>query len=522
MNRKVYLIAALLIVLAGALINFKVLRGGQSLSPEVTRHLWRVKIIANITGKGEHARVRLTLPKNNAHQKIYNEHFENDEMVFYVRTQVKSGNRIGTWRAEILDGSKSLQYTFSAQLRRIQYEIPENLTLPENPEKAYPPEMKQWLDPSKFIQSKDLLIQDHLKAIIGHDKNVAQDIRKIFNFVHGDIRYQTEKKSKDAKETLLNLEANCGGKARLFAALAQAAGIPTRLVGGMIMTPSIKTITHVWVESYIGGKWIPFDVVNNYFAYMPNHYVELYRGDYPLFKHVGLLKFDYYFVITKERIPPLDNPWSLYVLPIHFQKMIKVLLLIPLGAVIVALFRTIVGIPTFGTFAPVLLALAFREVSLGVGLLFLAMVVAIGCAFRNLLDWLKILVIPRLSIVVTLVIMVVLASLVLFYQIGQQRVLYVTLFPMIIITWTIERFSVLQIEDGTRAAIQSAVGTAIVATAAYFVMGIRTVRIYLFAFPELLLVIMAVLLILGRYTGIRFSELYRFREFYNISGRKKL
>jgi len=520
MNRKVYLIAIFFILLAFALIVTKVIYGGQNIRPEVSRHLWRVKMVMNITGKGERAKVRLTLPKTSEHQKIYNEHFENDEMTFYIRERPLTGNRVGFWRAEILEGSKSLQYTFSAQLVKIAYEIPEDIVLAQDPKKFYGPEMKTWLDPSTYIQSDSLVIQDHLKAIIGQEKNTARVVRKIYDFVRGEIRYRSEKKSKDAKATLEKLTADCGGKARLFAALSRAAGLPSRVAGGIIVAPGVKNITHVWAENYIGNQWIPFDVVNNYYAYMPNHYVELYRGDYALFKYVGLKKFEYFFVIGKERIPPLDNPWSLYVLPMHFQNFIKVLLLIPLGALVVAFFRTVIGIPTFGTFAPVLLALAFREISLWLGMVCVLIVILLGWAFRTFLDRLKILVIPRLSIIVTSVVMIILVTMVVFYHLGIQRVLFMSLFPMIILTWTIERFSVIQIEDGTNAAIRSALGTAVVAAAAYYFMEMKILRLYLFAFPELLFVVIAIMLVLGRYTGIRLTELWRFREFYKIEKKK--
>ena len=42
----------------------------------------------------------------------------------------------------------------------------------------------------------------------------------------------------------------------------------------------------------------------------------------------------------------------------------------------------------------------------------------------------------------------------------------------------------------------------------------------MFVFPELLLVILGVCLIMGRYTGYRLSELIRFREMKSISNNK--
>jgi hypothetical protein len=284
-------------------------------------------------------------------------------------------------------------------------------------------------------------------------------------------------------------------------------------VGGIILKDGVKSVTHVWAENYIAGRWIPFDAVNGHYAAIPHDYLELYRGDYALIKHTGLKKFGYFFVIGRERMPPVDYPWSLYGLPIHFQSTIKVLLLIPVGALVVALFRSVVGVPTFGTFAPILLALAFREISLGVGLLCLGIILFCGWLLRALLDRLKILVIPRLSIIVTTVVILVLVMMVVGFRLGEEKMLFISLFPFIILTWTIERFSVLEIEDGLQAALRALGGTTVVAVAAFYLMAWNALRVALFTSPELLLVVMAAMLVLGRYTGIRVTELVRFREF---------
>ena len=54
------------------------------------------------------------------------------------------------------------------------------------------------------------------------------------------------------------------------------------------------------------------------------------------------------------------------------------LLLVPLGALVVALFRNVVGVTTYGTFMPVLIALALRGFSLGLGLALVAVVIVLG------------------------------------------------------------------------------------------------------------------------------------------------
>lgn len=517
MNRKVYLIAVLMAALAAALINFKMFYGNRTVSFAPSQHLWRVNIIINAKGKGTRAKVRLTLPQRTERQVIYNEHFENDELALSVLDRPETGNRMAYWRSELLEGARIIQYFFSVQLKSRQFAVSQNDRISKEPLTRYPQGFERWLNPSPHIQSKAPEIKKQLRKIIGKEKRVDLVTRKIYDYVRGEVQYRSEKGSKDAAETMKQMVADCGGHARLFVALCRAAGIPSRMVGGLLMNESVKNITHVWVENYIGEQWIPFDTTNNHYAYLPNRYLVLYHDDVALIGHSGLSKIDYFFSITRERMPPVDNPWSLYVLPIHFQSSMKFLLLIPVGALVVAFFRAVIGVPTFGTFAPVLLALAFRHISLGVGFLCLGILIFVGWVFRKVLDSLKILVIPRLSLIVTMVIVLILAMNILAFNLGQQKILYISLFPMIIITWTIERFSVIQIEDGTKAAFKTFLGTLVVSTAAYYVMGIRPLHAYLFAFPEILLVVMALMLLLGRYTGVRLSELWRFREFRKVN-----
>ena len=50
-----------------------------------------------------------------------------------------------------------------------------------------------------------------------------------------------------------------------------------------------------------------------------------------------------------------------------------------------------------------------------------------------------------------------------------------------------------------------------VAATCYLVMGIDIAEHLLFVFPELLLFILAMTILMGRYTGYRLSELIRFR-----------
>ena len=86
------------------------------------------------------------------------------------------------------------------------------------------------------------------------------------------------------------------------------------------------------------------------------------------------------------------------------------------------------------------------------------------------------------------------------------------LFPIVILTIAIERVSIVWEEVGGKEALLQSLGTLLVAAVAYLVMGLDIVEYLVFVYPELLLVVLAGILVLGRYTGYRLLELFRFRD----------
>ena len=90
--------------------------------------------------------------------------------------------------------------------------------------------------------------------------------------------------------------------------------------------------------------------------------------------------------------------FSLFSLPIATQAVYSVLLMIPIGALVIMLLRNFVGVKTFGTFMPVLVALAFRETRLVWGLVLFAVIVSLGLLIRFYLEKLRLLLVPRLTV----------------------------------------------------------------------------------------------------------------------------
>jgi uncharacterized membrane protein len=177
--------------------------------------------------------------------------------------------------------------------------------------------------------------------------------------------------------------------------------------------------------------------------------------------------------------------------------------------------RNIVGIDAFGTFMPVLIALAFRETKLVWGIVLFTVLIALGLSIRFLLERLRLLLVPRLSAVLIVVVLLMLIISLVSHKMGMETGLSVALFPMVIIAMTIERMSVVWEERGPADAMRGGGGSLLVATIAYIFMGLGWLEHLVFTFPEILLIILALVLLAGRYTGYRLLELGRFKALIN-------
>ena len=130
---------------------------------------------------------------------------------------------------------------------------------------------------------------------------------------------------------------------------------------------------------------------------------------------------------------------------------------------------------------------------------------------RFYLEQLKLLLVPRLAAILIVVVLLMVAVSLIMHRLGIQQGLSIALFPMVIITMTIERMTIVWEERGPAEALKQGIGSLLAAAATYTLIHNRQIQHLFFVFPELLLIVLAATLLLGRYTGYRLFELYRFR-----------
>lgn len=302
-----------------------------------------------------------------------------------------------------------------------------------------------------------------------------------------------------------------------------AARIPARMMRGILLQDQQRQADAIpWLEIHDGDRWRFFDPVNGE-EMLPENYLIWWRGNEPLVRVEGGSNVEVNFAVQRYyrdtmRIADkqagdagsLLHDFSLFSLPIKTQAVYSVLLMIPIGAFIVVLMRNVIGIDTFGTFMPVLIALSFRETQLFWGIMLFMLLVALGLSIRFMLERLRLLLVPRLSAVLIVVVLLMLIISIVAHKLGMETGLSVALFPMVIIAMTIERMSVVWEERGAGDAMRGGAGSLAVAVIAYLCMGMNWLEHLIFTFPELLLVVLAIVVLLGRYTGYRLTEIGRF------------
>lgn len=305
--------------------------------------------------------------------------------------------------------------------------------------------------------------------------------------------------------------------------LLQMAGIPARQAHGIRLDADVGPQQALpLIEFCDGATWRVKNPLQPNVSLRNENIFVWNRGGSPLLEVFGGENSKVVFTVVKDQISLealttlRETPFlasTILALPASERAVFRYVVLIPLGAFVVVILRNIVGVPTLGTFMPVLLALAFLEMDLKLGILMFVSIVAVGLYFRFLLSSMNLLVVPRVAACVVIVtILMVLMSLIS-WQLGIPGVLQITLFPMIIIAWTIERMSLIWEEEGKRNAILQVSGSVLVAWVAYLLMKVQQIQYWVQYFPELLLVLLAAILLIGRYTGYRLSELHRFRNF---------
>jgi transglutaminase-like putative cysteine protease len=506
---------------AGALAVFVARKS--VLGPEADGPLgWDVKVSVSGTLLTKDAAISITQPPDFRQQHISEERFESSPELRPPLPGKGAGQRKYTWRRQknhTEPESFHLEYSFLYSRQRPTPEM-ERRTFQKN----QAPERDANLKATPQVPAKNERIVRCAAEQAPANLSPREQAHALFKFVAG-LHNLPVPAPQSALECLKQGGGDALGKARLLTALCRNRGLPTRLVAGLVLVGRGDQQLHYWVESWVGNEWLPMDPTHGHFSEsnLPENYLILRIGSGPVVAARGVQsqeRFEFRprhnFAIDDYAPSPAKTFWravSLYSLHVSEQHMVELLLLLPLAALLVSLARTIIGIQTFGIFAPALIGLAFIESgAFPWGLAVFLVTVLVGWGMRHLLERFHLLQVPRVSALITLIIIFLLAVILGANYLGITPTRYIALFPLVILTFLVERFWTIEAEDSTSASFRTLLYTFVVAVAVSLVLRHDVIRTWMFRYPETLGFVLASLFLLGRYTGYRLTELYRFSD----------
>ncbi|MCK8047112.1 inactive transglutaminase family protein [Shewanella sp. 1CM18E] len=493
-RKPFYILVALLFISGIAASVYRGIEHSVPFLPGKQVQSWAVDAKVSFRGTGEPAEVSFSLPEDPAYEILV----ENATSPGYGLTITNNAiDRRAIWSIRSATGTQDLYYKVTL--------IPTGQDKLLEDKEPQSPSTYTW--PATEQAAAEQAI-DEVWSKSATNLSFAQQLNKELN----------------ANERSQNIELllTSNSPTKLFIRMLHSKEIPAKEVSGLYLEDQRRRQQlSNFVEVYNDGQWHLFNAEEGTQG-RPDNLLLWDRSGTSVLDVIGGVNSQVNFSMLQDTRSALataidvmknDNAldFSLYQLPLEEQSLFKGILLIPIGVLMVVFLRVLIGIKTSGTFMPVLIALAFIQTTLFTGLIGFLLIVAFGLMIRSYLSELNLLLISRISAVIIVVIGIIGLFTLLSYKFGLSEGLTITFFPMIILAWTIERMSILWEEEGPKEVIVQGGGSLFVATLAYLAMSATWVQHWVFNFLGIHLVILALVLLMGQYTGYRLLELKRFK-----------
>ncbi len=189
---------------------------------------------------------------------------------------------------------------------------------------------------------------------------------------------------------------------------------------------------------------------------------------------------------------------------------IFLILLTPLLATIVSFVRVVIGLPTLDMLVPITLSFAFVAVGVSVGLIILGAILCAAFVSNAMLSRAKIMFYPKRSLSMLLLAFFVFAALTIALMLGFDRILSLSIFPVLILMLIGDSIVSVQIHKSASETFLITGTTLVVGLLGFAMASSVQIQNLLILYPECILLVIPMNLMIGRYFGLRFLEYFRF------------
>ncbi|MBK2124582.1 UUP1 family membrane protein [Fangia hongkongensis] len=519
-NRQFYTLFVILMITGVGITLYQHYKLGLDWQPDAQKAVWKFNAELDIapTVIGNTMRVNLFVPNLEAEDALHESISAAGFGKIIMRSEDKQNKVAVLSKSEV----KSRQ--------TILYDI----TVPSGAKFVEPP-----VPNLKKAKEK---ITHHYKAkeritLLNAAKEIAEKSSDEQTMIKHSIRFVNSGKSQNFWQLLIQQSPSNQQKVRVLGDILTTLNLPNTILHVVPYDSaeklSLRTLP-TWIAVFYQSKWHIFDTKTDALITNPDqkafiwwlgneNFIKINGGDLRSSSFTATkqgISQERYLMLKNSALKQNLYEFSLLNLPAQTQEIYKIILMVPVGVLIILFLRILIGVPTLGTFMPVLIALAFKDTSLVWGIILFSFVVLVGLSFRAYFEKLQLLVVPRLGMILTIVVILMALISIIMHKMELSQGLSITLFPMVILTMSIERLSIIWDEKSGTEAIKIAIGSLFAATVCYMFIFNEILEYWFFTFPGLLLIVMAIMLLIGRYRGYRLSELYRFNALMKKNNKK--
>jgi hypothetical protein len=211
------------------------------------------------------------------------------------------------------------------------------------------------------------------------------------------------------------------------------------------------------------------------------------------------------------------------------EQSILLLLLIPIVATIISIWRQVIGLSSFGIYAPIVMTFAFYQLGLtpnGSSLvqgikygLALSLVVFVSATIAHeITKKFKLHYLPKMSIILSIVAVGVFSLLTLGAYLNRHGFTGIDTLPLLLLITVSEQMISMYNKKGKKVAYLLSLSTLLFSCLTYIFISWGSLQNFLLKYPFVSILTLIATFLIGRWKGFRIKEYFRFKSLLTSSG----
>lgn len=191
---------------------------------------------------------------------------------------------------------------------------------------------------------------------------------------------------------------------------------------------------------------------------------------------------------------------------------IMLILLLPFLATLAVFVRHIIGLPSLEMLVPIALSITLVSTGISAGAVLLITILLASTIARLMLKRIRIMQLPKMALSIFVVSIFVFISLTVSATVGMLTVTQLSIFPVLLLILLGEKIVSLQLSRSAGETFQIATVTILMGILGFAILSSEVIRRFILLYPEIIFLLIPLNILMGRYFGLRLTEVYRFSK----------